>query len=261
MEIRFSKYHGTGNDFILIDDRSESFDLSNTRLVKAMCSRRFGIGADGLILLRPVEHFDFHMVYFNSDGNQSTMCGNGGRCIVQFAKDLGLINQDCRFLAIDGEHEASIVEFQNIKLKMGSIDNVHRDGNAIVLDTGSPHYVVRRKDVDTIDVKKEGSEIRYSELYKEEGINVNFIEVVGDKLKVATYERGVEDETYSCGTGVTAAALAIQILEPNRLESPISIETKGGELKVFFEQKNANQFTNIWLEGPAVKTFVGDWAG
>lgn len=261
MENQFTKYHGTGNDFIIIDDRNESFNISDTLLINQMCSRRFGIGADGLILLRNVEGYDFEMVYFNSDGNQSSMCGNGGRCIVQFAHSLGIFQDKCSFIAIDGPHEATVLDNSDIKLKMSDIDNIVHDGLALVMDTGSPHYVLKVNKVDDIDVQTDGANVRYSKKYKNEGINVNFLEFKDNYIQVATYERGVEDETFSCGTGVTASALAAYTLDPSRYTSPIDITTKGGALKVYFEKTQIGGFTKVWLEGPAVKTFEGEWIG
>ena len=260
MLIPFTKYHGTGNDFIIIDDRSEKFDIENVELIESMCSRRFGIGADGLILLREAEGFDFQMVYFNADGNQSSMCGNGGRCIVHFAKSLGVFDEKCSFVAIDGPHEAYINEIGLIKLKMGEVDWISRTDSHHVLNTGSPHYVKVVQNIDVIDIKKEGARIRYSDNYKSNGINVNFLELHNDKICVATYERGVEDETYSCGTGVTAAALVANLVKGSIFQSPIKIETKGGSLKVYFEKSEESVYSDVWLEGMAVQTYEGTWS-
>lgn len=257
MNINFTKYHGTGNDFIMIDDRSESFDESDVELIEAMCSRRFGVGADGLILLRSEVDYDFKMVYFNSDGRQSSMCGNGGRCLVQFAHSLSVFDGKCKFLAIDGDHLGEVMVDGTIKLKMGDVDEVSRDREDFVLDTGSPHYVQSVDEVREKDIKRAGAAIRYSDKYKAEGINVNFIELKGGILHVATYERGVEDETYSCGTGVTASAIVAH--ELGICKSPVSIYTKGGLLKVHFQKSDVG-FNNIWLEGPAVKVFDGIWS-
>ncbi|MDF1696515.1 MAG: diaminopimelate epimerase [Saprospiraceae bacterium] len=258
-KIAFSKYHGTGNDFILIDDRQENFNEQDHELIARMCSRRFGIGADGLMLLRMKDGYDFEMIYFNSDGHQSSMCGNGGRCIVHFAYSMGIIERSCSFIAIDGPHEAFVLENEGVKLKMSDITNIELDGEAFILDTGSPHYVVKVDLIESIDIKKTGSEIRYSRSYAEEGINVNFVECMPNRIKVATYERGVEDETYSCGTGVTAAAIAIFETKSNQYSSPIIIQTKGGELSVYFRKEDSNKYTDVWLQGPAVKTYDGIW--
>lgn len=257
MNIHFTKYHGTGNDFIMIDDRSGLFDDANVKLIEAMCSRRFGIGADGLILLRNEKGYDFKMVYFNSDGRQSSMCGNGGRCLVHFAHSLDVFKNECKFLAIDGDHLGEVSNNGTVKLKMVSVSDIVSDGNDFVLDTGSPHYVQSVNDISGKDVKTEGATIRYSKKYQSEGINVNFINWADSVLKVATYERGVEDETYSCGTGVTASALVAHQVYGS--ESPVSINTKGGSLKVHFQEAK-NGYDNIWLEGPAVNVFSGIWS-
>ncbi|MFT6335644.1 MAG: diaminopimelate epimerase [Halioglobus sp.] len=256
MKILFTKYHGTGNDFVMIDDRSESFDEANVKLVEAICSRRFGVGADGLILLRNEQGYDFKMVYFNSNGRQSSMCGNGGRCLVHFASSLDVFKEKCKFLAIDGDHLGEVLENGTVKLKMGVVDNISRDGNDFVLDTGSPHYVQSVESVFDKNVKLDGAAIRYSDQYKSVGINVNFINLNDSILNVATYERGVEDETYSCGTGVTASALVAHQVYGS--VSPVAINTKGGSLSVHF-QKTDIGYSNIWLEGPVVKVFDGVW--
>ena len=260
MLIPFTKYHGTGNDFIIIDDRSEKFDIQNGESISSMCSRRFGIGADGLILLREADGFDFQMVYFNADGNQSSMCGNGGRCIVHFAKSIGIFDEKCSFVAIDGPHKAIINKQGLVKLKMGEVDWISSSVSHHVLNTGSPHYVKVVEDVESIDIKKEGALIRYSENYKAVGINVNFVELRESDICVATYERGVEDETFSCGTGVTAAALVANLVKDSTYSSPVKIETKGGSLKVYFDHNDETGYSDVWLEGMAVQTFQGTWS-
>lgn len=259
MNIIFNKYQGTGNDFIMIDDRDDSFDISQNQLIREMCNRRFGIGADGLILLRNEQGYDFKMVYFNSDGNESTMCGNGGRCIVKFAHSLGVFDENCTFLAVDGPHEAKVLEDGSIKLKMGDVNAITQDQTAYVLDTGSPHYVLKVDSISELDIKQSGSQIRYSEKYLEKGINVNFIEFVAGRIKVATYERGVEDETFSCGTGVTASAIVANEIGTVNYLSPIKIQTKGGDLLVYFTKESDGSYTHIWLQGGALKTFEGVW--
>lgn len=255
----FYKYQGTGNDFVLIDDRKSSFNIKNSDLIKKLCDRRFGIGADGLILLRNHPEFDFEMVYFNADGNQSSMCGNGGRCIVAFANHLGLISDNfSKFTAIDGIHEAKVENEKYIHLKMNDVYEVNKNNDAYILNTGSPHYVILNKQVDSIDVYKEGKAIRYNNTYQEQGINVNFLEQINDNfIKVRTYERGVEDETYSCGTGVVASCIASSI-EQNKNINRFSIITKGGVLKVNFDIEN-NAYKNIWLSGPAELVFEGNF--
>ena len=252
MTLKFYKYQGTGNDFILIDNRTAEFDPEDTELVKSLCDRRFGIGADGLILLEDCVGFDFQMVYFNSDGNQSSMCGNGGRCIVQFAKDMGVIKKETTFIAIDGEHDA-FIENNLVHLKMIDVAGVEQIGNDYYLNTGSPHYVKAVSDIKNYAVYDQGYAIRNNDRFKAVGTNVNFIEESGDALWVRTFERGVEDETFSCGTGVTAAALASSL---KGAESPVKIKTLGGDLQVSFA-KDGEKFTNIYLVGPAKQVFRG----
>ena len=257
MKFAFYKYHGTGNDFIIIDNRDMRFDRKRTEVVKKLCDRRFGIGADGLMLLQNKPGFDFEMVYYNSDGNEGSMCGNGGRCIVAFAKTVGLVNEKARFAASDGEHEAT-VKSEQISLKMGDVNNIEKGNGFYFLNTGSPHYVSFVKDVAHFPVFEEGKKIRYNDRFKIKGINVNFIEKTGDELFVRTYERGVEDETYSCGTGVTAAALVASLEKISTKTDQCSIKVLGGKLNVKFKNNSDKSFTDIWLEGPAVFVFKGE---
>ncbi|MFA8299490.1 MAG: diaminopimelate epimerase [Hyphomicrobiales bacterium] len=256
MKIHFYKYHGTGNDFIMIDNRENRFP-QDPDIITNLCHRRFGIGADGLILLQNHSQYDFNMVYFNSDGHQSSMCGNGGRCIVAFAYHLGIIKDECKFEAIDGEHSASIISSNKdqatVKLRMQDVNSISHSDGEYFLNTGSPHVVKLVDNVNCYDVNKHGKDIRNSEKYAPHGTNVNFIEKSGDKLIVRTFERGVEEETWSCGTGVTAASIVLSTLED---ANEVNIITKGGELKVYLE-KEKNLFTNLYLQGPAVKTFEG----
>lgn len=257
--MHFSKYHGTGNDFVLIDNRSLVFDAENSDLIKSICDRHFGVGADGLMLLQNVEGFDFEMVYFNSDGNTSSMCGNGGRCIVQFALDLGVVQGSARFKAIDGSHEASIHD-HSISLAMNDVSSVAQKANAFVLDTGSPHFVTFKKDVfDNQNFVIEGRETRYSEEYMHEGINVNHVEILNNStINSRTYERGVENETLSCGTGAVACAVSTALeLNLSDGQHTITVNTPGGELQVGFN-KQETQFSSISLIGPAVKVFKGE---
>ncbi len=258
MKIPFVKYHGTGNDFILIDQRARQWLSPNDEaLVASLCQRRFGIGADGLMLLQSHPELDFEMVYFNSDGRLSTMCGNGGRCIVAFAERLGLVKESCRFLAPDGVHEARIRPDGIVELHMADVAGLEElpDG-ACVLDTGSPHYVRFVPTSEGLDVVGEGRKVRYAEPFAEAGINVNFVEARGRQLRVATYERGVEDETWSCGTGVTASALAWAARHPE-VHSPLLIDTRGGRLEVRFRRAGKG-FTDVWLCGPATFVFAGE---
>lgn len=256
MKINFYKYQGTGNDFIMIDNRDRSVSLS-TEQVNFLCHRRFGIGADGLILLELEPGFDFKMVYYNSDGNQSSMCGNGGRCITAFARQLGLISHKAKFSATDGPHESTIDENGMISLKMQDVKQMELGDDYFFLNTGSPHYVKMVSDIENFDVFNEGKKIRNNERFKEEGTNVNFMEKREEELFVRTYERGVEDETFSCGTGVTAAALVAAVKGISSGKNNCFIKTKGGTLEVTFEKVLEQNFYNIWLKGPAVQVFQG----
>jgi diaminopimelate epimerase len=249
----FYKYQGTGNDFVMIDNRESAY-LPTTEQNRLLCDRKFGVGADGLICLQPSEAYDFEMLYFNADGNESTMCGNGGRCLVAFAKQLGIIQDKAIFNAIDGLHEATIDENNWVELKMVNVHHIEVNDSYFILNTGSPHYVKFVEDVSQIDVYQAGKAIRYNERFQQEGINVNFVAIKGDVIDVVTYERGVEDETLSCGTGVTAAAIAFSYMKHG--VSNVPIQTKGGKLAVKFT-KTERGFENIWLCGPATYVFEG----
>ena len=256
MKHTFFKYQGTGNDFVMIDNRHDSFDKNDTKLIAHLCDRRFGIGADGLILLERDDASDFKMVYFNSDGNESSMCGNGGRCITHFAHYLGVIHKEATFMAIDGLHKAKLVN-DEIHLQMQDVASIEKHSNYVFLNTGSPHHVERCQNVNMLNVKTEGSKIRYSDLYKEEGSNINFVEKVdASTFKVRTYERGVEDETLSCGTGVTAVALAMHSVGDTE-NNLLAIKTEGGQLSVTFNNENGS-YHDIWLIGPATQVYKGE---
>jgi diaminopimelate epimerase len=262
MKTLFYKYEGTGNDFVIIDNRYRGIKTQNPKLWKKLCDRHFGIGADGLILIEEKRGFDFKMIYFNADGNESSMCGNGARCFISLAKKLKLFKGNtAHFSAIDGEHEATVLEKDMVKLKMndingkGGIETV--SANVFTLNTGSPHYVSLVDDVMKINVKEEGRAIRNSEPYKKDGINVNFVEASpGKTAKMRTYERGVEDETLSCGTGTVAAALVLASKGLSTSSEYCDIQTMGGMLKVWFTKKGEG-FTDIWLEGPATYIYQG----
>ncbi len=255
MKFTFYKYQGTGNDFILIDNRQEKFDKNNVKFIAHLCDQKFGIGADGLLLLEKSSAVDFKMVYYNADGNESTMCGNGGRCIVAFAKKLGIISDKTTFEAIDGLHYATINE-DIVSLQMIDVDTISKHDTYLFLDTGSPHHVAFIDNVKSFDVKTKGKEIRYGKPYFEEGTNVNFVEqTANDSFKVRTYERGVEDETLSCGTGVTAVALAA-FKAGLTTNTNVKLETLGGMLEVSFNTKS-NHFNSIFLKGPATFVFEG----
>lgn len=256
MQLHFYKYHGTGNDFVVLDNRTGEVSLHKEQ-VHHLCHRRFGIGADGLMLLNARKGYDFEMKYYNADGSESTMCGNGGRCLVKFAFDRGILKRDYRFLAVDGEHQASIDMDGTVALKMNNVSQVRYDHGSYILDTGSPHYVQFVDDVMHVNVVERGRHIRYSDAFKEKGINVNFVQQTEDVdlIIVRTYERGVEDETWSCGTGVTAAALVCFHNENGY--NRVDVKTKGGRLSVEYD-KIEDRYENIWLIGPAVKVYEGD---
>jgi diaminopimelate epimerase len=256
MIIEFYKYQGTGNDFIMIDDREKEFDLTDNDLIAALCERRMGIGADGLILLREHDTLDFEMIYFNADGKQSSMCGNGGRCIIAFALMLEMIEDETTFMAIDGEHKGRLMD-DGIYLQMQDVKKIEGVGDGLVLNTGSPHYIEMVDDLDNLDVNKEGRKIRNSAPFKKEGINVNFV-LDANELQVRTYERGVEAETLSCGTGVVATAIAMHYANCIE-ETLVNVKTKGGELTVSFEEFNGG-YRNIWLSGEASMVFAGEFA-
>jgi diaminopimelate epimerase len=281
--MHFVKYQGTGNDFILIDNRElvyfeernyDEFDVIIRKYdnidVKTLCHPKFGIGADGLMLLQDVEGYDFEMVYYNSDGNISTMCGNGGRCIVAFAGELGILKSEkVNFLAIDGPHEALYLpNFSkekatiSVELQLKNVNKILKVGNDFVLDTGSPHYVQFVENIDEIDIIKKAHLIRYGERYRAEGINVNFVEIIdAETIKVRTYERGVENETLSCGTGVTASSISFLSKLKNLTTGiyTVNVNTPGGALQVrFFYSNLDNEFQNVTLIGPAVKVFEGE---
>ncbi|MGB1308417.1 MAG: diaminopimelate epimerase [Oceanihabitans sp.] len=251
----FYKYQGTGNDFVIIDNRRNGFNKRDSQHIAFLCDRRFGIGADGLILLENHDAADFKMIYFNADGNESSMCGNGGRCIVAFAKYLGIIKDRATFEAIDGMHEA-IIEADLVKLKMQDVNQIEKHKNHVFLNTGSPHHVQLEQNLKSLDIQTEGAKIRYGSPYFEAGSNVNFVSKANSTtFSVRTYERGVEDETLSCGTGVTAVALAMHFIGETE-KNLITLKTKGGDLQVAF-QKNKDWYQDIWLIGPATLVFKG----
>jgi diaminopimelate epimerase len=257
LQVHFYKYQGTGNDFIIIDNRELKFNRVDNALVAKLCDRRFGIGADGLMLLQNKTGFDFEMVYYNSDGNESSMCGNGGRCIVEFARSLGLVKDKVHFIATDGEHDA-FVKQGYISLKMKDVNSVEMNSSFSYLNTGSPHYVAFVNNVTNYNVFEEGKKIRDNERFIAQGTNVNFVEKQYNELFVRTYERGVEAETYSCGTGVTAAALVASLKNVATAQDYCDIKTLGGNLKVKFVKHSDNSFTDVWLEGAATFIFKGE---
>jgi diaminopimelate epimerase len=257
MKLAFSKYHGTGNDFIIADDRADKIRLSPEH-IKQLCDRHFGIGGDGLILIRKHKVSDFEMLYYNSDGQTGSMCGNGGRCAVAFANKNHIGSSKPTFSAFDGLHEAELLSTEPpvVKLKMQDVHKIEINDDFIFLNTGSPHYVCFADDVAAINVVEEGKKIRNSNRFAAEGTNVNFVRITDEGLQMRTYERGVENETLSCGTGVVAAVLA-SVVSKRLADTGIwAVSTPGGVLKVHYKKEN-NTFTDVFLEGPAMEVFSG----
>ena len=256
MQLKFYKYQGTGNDFVMIDNRSNTFPKENTQLVARLCDRRFGIGADGLILLDNDTDTDFRMVYYNSDGNLSSMCGNGGRCLVAFAKKLNVIQDETTFIATDGLHYAKVAEDGIVSLQMIDVEEIKNTENYSFLNTGSPHHVQVVSDLENYNVKENGAAIRYGDLYGQQGSNINFVKKIDDTtFSLRTYERGVEDETLACGTGATAVAIAMNATGQTHLNA-INLNVEGGKLSVSFNRENG-KYTNVFLKGPAEFVFEG----
>lgn len=255
MILQFYKYHGAGNDFIIIDLYKQTIELSNDQ-VAFLCDRHFGIGADGFMLIKPHGEYDFEMVYYNSDGIPATMCGNGGRCISLFAFKMGYIQNETTFLASDGIHQAKIINEMLVKLKMQDVTQVQKLDDGIFMDTGSPHFVTYNYPLSNLNVNELGKKIRHEERFGMGGTNVNFCETISDyKLKIRTFERGVENETLACGTGSVASAIAYCL---NKEDGTYQVELKalGGNLFVNLT-KSGKTFTNIWLSGPATFVFEG----
>lgn len=256
MKLEFYKYHGAGNDFVIIDNREMKFDDKNVEWVAHLCHRRFGIGADGLMLLQNHEKYDFEMRYYNSDGREASMCGNGGRCIVAFAHHLGIIKENTCFLAVDGIHHAKVCLDGDIDLQMINVDTISTYEDGIFMDTGSPHFVQFVDDLRDIDVNKDGRKLRLDKRFQPAGTNVNFVAQEQMNLTVYTFERGVEAETLACGTGITASALATAYKD-KKDQGTYKVKAKGGNLEVRFERKGNHTFSDIWLKGPAKLVFKG----
>jgi diaminopimelate epimerase len=261
MEVAFHKYHGAGNDFILLDNRKKKYSKLSSKQIAFLCDRHFGIGADGLVTLNKTNKAKLEMKYFNADGGIGSMCGNGSRCFVLFARQLKLIIKDVSFKAYDGIHKATILKYKNqsaeIKVSMNDVNSIEKTNGDLFLNTGSPHHVKFVKSIEGIEVVTEGRKIRNNSTYKKEGTNVNFVAIKNDKIFIRTYERGVEDETLACGTGITASALAAHYagkLPKDKKE--INVVARGGNLKVSF-QKNNKSYNNIYLSGPAEFVYTG----
>ena len=256
MLVHFYKYHGTGNDFIIIDNRQLVIQPDDQELIKKLCTRRLGIGADGMMLLSGHDTYDFEMKYFNADGFEGSLCGNGARCISAFAHKEGIAGDTLRFKAFDGVHEASI-EKEKVTVRMNDVTSIEQHQSYFILDTGSPHSVFFRDDVETMNVVEEGQKMRFNDQFMPEGINVNFVQKEGNKIFVRTFERGVEDETLSCGTGVVAASICT-VLVGGIDKLPVSIRTRGGDLDVDFTMVSKSEFTDIKLSGSVCFSFQGD---
>lgn len=254
MKINFFKYQATGNDFIIINNIEKSFFL-NEKIIKNMCNRNLGIGADGLILIEKNKKYDFYMKYYNSDGKEGSMCGNGGRCSVHFAKKIGIINNtNTLFKSIDGYHYASIKK-NIVSLNMKNVELVKVYPEHIYINTGSPHHIIFKDKINNINVYKEGKKIRFNKKYIKTGVNVNFVKINKNILNVRTYERGVENETFSCGTGVTASAIAAYHIK-KILYNKIIVKTLGGTLQVKFE-KLLKSYKKIFLKGEVNFVYKG----
>lgn len=255
--VTFYKYHGTGNDFVIMDNRKGEIPDLTTEKVKLFCHRRFGIGGDGLLIMKEKQGYDFEMIYYNADGNLGSMCGNGGRCMIKFASDRGIHKYTYKFFAADGEHEGEIDTNGIVRLKMQDVNKVDDYNSYCILNTGSPHYIKFMNDIKQLNVVAQGRDIRYQEEFANEGINVNFVESMeNDQIFVRTYERGVEDETFSCGTGVTAAALVSA--HNYRGFNRVTVKTPGGTLNVEFNKTGDDSFEDIWLCGHAEFVFKGE---
>lgn len=258
MIVHFSKYHGTGNDFVMIDGRDQDTSQFNTALIRQLCDRRYGIGGDGLIVLEEGGEADFKMRYFNADGREGSMCGNGGRCIAAFAFQLGICIREANFEGVDGKHHATLLPDGHILLRLKDPDGFTKLADGYLLDTGSPHFVKFIRGLDELDVAHEGKKIRHQSRFGPGGVNVNFVEPgsAPECISVRTFERGVEAETFSCGTGVTAAAICSYFhLKTDKIT--YDVQTRGGSLKVSFKARTKNRFTDVYLSGPAVQVYAG----
>ena len=254
--IDFSKWQGTGNDFIMLDNREEEYEDLDTEIIKYLCHRNFGIGADGLIMLGDHPELDFSMRYFNSDGKEAEMCGNGARCIIGFANKLGIIEDETRFMAADGIHEGRVMGNNIYQIRMIDVDGYDKTDEYYFLNTGVPHVVVFKDDVNSVKTTDLGREIRNRPDFSPDGTNVNFVQITDNHLRMRTYERGVEAETLACGTGAVASAIAASI-DKGLNQSEFTCQVLGGKLRITFEQAGSKSFRNVLLEGPAHEVFEG----
>ena len=257
MQIKFDKYQGAGNDFIIIDNRNKKYSILKKEQLKFLCNRYTGIGADGVILIQDSQEADFEMQYFNSDCKIISLCGNGGRCCVAYAKKNNMIDSMAKFKAIDGIHKAKLLSHNEVRLYMQDVISIIKHKDSFFVDTGSPHYVKLVDKISSINVKKEGADIRFSDFFMPNGINVNFIEKrTNSHFLIRTYERGVEDETLACGTGAVAAALVMNHIGETEGITQIQLEALGGNLKVSFDKSNTG-YQNIYLQGQATFVYTG----
>ena len=257
MKILFNKYEGAGNDFIIVRNVPNQIDPSDGQLVRRLCDRRFGIGSDGLILIEDFDGYDFRMIFVNPDGSRGSMCGNGGRCAAHFVMKHITGFRDLVFMADDGPHKARSLGGDQIEISIIDVHGAKKTADGIAINTGVPHLAVFTEDTDKIDVPAEGRRLRYSQLYAPDGVNVNFIQINGDNMKVRTYERGVEDETFACGTGVTASVIASAITGKIVTKNPV-VHVRGGKLSVSYNL-TADGATDILLRGPATFVFAGEF--
>ncbi len=258
MKIPFVKYHGAGNDFILIDDRVEGLGNLTNKHIKQMCDRHYGIGADGLIFIRNIYSVDFKMVYHNADGKEGSLCGNGARCAVIFAAECGVLFNTHSFMAYDGIHQFLVTDHNRVKVSMRDVKMILQRENALLLDTGSPHIVFNVDDVEALNVYETGKQIRYNHEFTDKGVNVNFLQILPDALRLRTYERGVENETEACGTGCVAAAISRSEWSKNSAtEQSYQVIANGGRLTVNFHKEGNGIYNNIFLEGPVERVYEG----
>lgn len=256
MKILFNKYQGAGNDFIIVRNTPEVIDHNDKELICLLCDRRFGIGADGLVLIEDCDRYDFRMIYMNSDGSRGAMCGNGARCACQFAMRNFAGLRDLNFMADDGPHTARLTDNDMIEVSIGEVTGAKKTQDGFFLNTGVPHLVIFTENIDTDDFVTFARRLRYSDRYAPEGVNVNLVQAVANRLRVRTYERGVEDETFACGTGVTASAIAAA-LSGKIVTDHADVSVRGGQLSVRFTLSDDGA-SDIYLTGPATYVFKGE---
>jgi diaminopimelate epimerase len=256
MKIIFNKYEGAGNDFIIVKNTPKIIDHSDGLLIRRLCDRHFGIGADGLIMTEECEGFDFRMYYFNADGSPGAMCGNGARCAAHFVMSGITGFRALKFMAGDGVHTATPTGLNSIEISITDVSGIRESPDGILVNTGVPHLVVFTDDNTQTDMVTFGRALRWSQAYAPEGVNVNLVSITGGKISVRTYERGVEDETLACGTGITASAIAAAYT--GKIVTGITqVMAKGGFLSVRYKL-SGDGATDIFLAGPATPVFKGE---